>query len=101
MSILDLRGPEFLQAFLACFVFLTLAGFAFRWLMSGPFDDHPSHEPDLEALEVAYLADGARAATDAAIASLVHRGALIVRGSAPPKLEIHGTFPDDVSPLET
>jgi uncharacterized protein (TIGR04222 family) len=101
MSILDLRGPEFLQIFLVLFPSLTAACLVFRWLMAGPFGDHPSHEPDLDPLEVAYLAGGAKSATDAAITSLVHRGALTVRGSSPPRLELAGTFPDDSSRLET
>ena len=100
MSILDLRGPEFLQVFLVLFLFPTVGCLVFRWVMAGPFDDHPSHEPDLDPLEVAYLAGGAKSATDAAVTSLVHRGVLTVRGSSPPRLELAGTFPDDTTPLE-
>ncbi len=100
MSILDLRGPEFLQVFLTLFLLLTAACLVFRWVMAGPFDDHPSHEPDLDPLEVAYLAGGAKSAIDAAIASLVHREVLTVRGSAPPRLKIAADLPDDAAPLE-
>ncbi|MGB7157100.1 MAG: TIGR04222 domain-containing membrane protein [Tepidisphaeraceae bacterium] len=101
MSILDLRGPEFLQVFLTLFLLLIAAGLVFRWLMAGPFDDHPSHEPDLAPLEVAYLAGGAKSATDAAIASLVHRDVLTVRNSAPRALRVAAMLPDDATPLET
>jgi uncharacterized protein (TIGR04222 family) len=100
MSILDLRGPEFLQSFFTLFLFLIGACAVFRWLMAGPHHDHPSHEPQLDPLEVAYLSGGARAAVGAAVASLVHRGALRVRGSAPPRLRVAADLADDVPPLE-
>src|SRR5262245_32637259 len=98
MSILDLRGPEFLQLFITLLLAFLAAGLLFRWLMSGPFGDLPSYRPELDPLEVAYLAGGARAATDAAIASLVHADSLSVR-SSPLRLTASGGLPADTNGL--
>src|SRR5687768_10064017 len=99
MSILDLRGPEFLQSYVTLLAGAVAIGFVLRRLMRGPSDEHPSWTPTLGALDVAYLSRGARGATDAAIAALAHRSVIRVRG-APAVLEAHAARPNDLTPIE-
>src|SRR5688500_11334517 len=99
MSILDLRGPEFLQTYVTLLAGAVIAGLVLRRLMRGPFDEHPSWTPKLGALQVAYLADGPGGACGAAIAGLAHRN-VIRAGGSPARLALRAVRPNDLTPLE-
>ena len=81
MNPFDLRGPEFLTLYV--FLFLGILGLAaaLRWHWRQPADEPGPEALDLAPFEVAYLAGGPTLAVNAAIARLVHEGALTVNAS--------------------
>lgn len=90
MNVLDLRGPQFLQLYLALLAAVTIAAILLRWLLRSPADDLPWPLPKYLPLELAYLSGGPQGAVNAAIAGLVQSGAIEVdaatrRLSAQPK----------------
>jgi uncharacterized protein (TIGR04222 family) len=79
-DLLDLRGSEFLSFFAVAFAVAVCIATIFRWYMRRSAQE-PSPEPfDLDPYEVTYLAGGEQMAVNAALATLVSRGALKVQG---------------------
>lgn len=72
-------GPTFLLLYFAVFTLAALTAFFLRRLLRSGDDGELPLKTELEPYEVAYLAGGKRLATRAAMATLVHEGALKVR----------------------
>jgi uncharacterized protein (TIGR04222 family) len=103
MSVFDLPGPEFLKFYLLLLAVCVAGSVAFRFLIRTPAEELRGTTPrTLGALEVAYLAGGARAVTDAAVAALLHRE--VIRVEAPPvgpsRLVAAYPMPVDATPTE-
>jgi len=81
MNVLNLRGPEFLQLYLALLAAVTIGAILLRWYLRTPADDVPWPLPKYLPLELAYLSGGAKGAVDAAIAGLVQGGSILVDGA--------------------
>jgi uncharacterized protein (TIGR04222 family) len=103
MNVLDLRGPDFLKFYSTLMLAATVAALLLRqWLRSpgGGGRVKSSELPELHPFEIAYLAGGAKAVIDAAIASLVHRGSLAV-DTKMRRLRASTLPPTGVTPMET
>ena len=72
-NVLDLRGPEFLELYVALLAAALVVAFVMRWLLRGPGGEVPRFVARLEPLEVACLARGPQGVADAIITDLVHR----------------------------
>ncbi|MBV8881890.1 MAG: TIGR04222 domain-containing membrane protein [Planctomycetaceae bacterium] len=96
---LNLRGPSYLALYAQAFGAVLAAGLLFRALQRKADRNCPENEEELHPYEAAYLAGGARRATDAALASLVAREIL---GATPSRRRIRreGLLPADAHPLE-
>jgi uncharacterized protein (TIGR04222 family) len=76
------------------------AAFLLRWWLRQPGGEvPPGRMPALHPFEVAYLAGGTKAVTDAAIATLVHRGTLAVDAKKR-RLVASSLPPEGVTPVE-
>lgn len=77
----DLPGPEFLAVYVILFVFALGLAIWLRYLLR-----YPAAEPDpaieLSPWEIAYLAGGAKRASCAIVASLVHAGIIELDGKS-------------------
>ena len=98
MNVLDLPGPEFLQFYFLLLAFVTIGGVLLRFMLRGPGGEIPQFASHLDPYEIAYLAGGPRGTVDAAMAGLVHSGAVTVsKGGA--KLLAGSPLPADAAPL--
>jgi uncharacterized protein (TIGR04222 family) len=75
-TLLDLRGPEFLQLYLYLLAIAVAAALIIRSRCRVPSPTPWSDEIALDSYQVAYLSGGARLAVNAALASLVQQGIL-------------------------
>ena len=73
MNLFDLPGPQFLALYSGMLIGAAAGGFLLRWLFRTPGGSPPAATPELDPYEIAYLSGGPDAATDAALAALVHR----------------------------
>ncbi len=98
MNPMNLTGPEFLFLFLALLLAALGASLLLRWSLRLPVesDDFPR---DLDVYQLAQLSEGGERAVDAAIASLVHAGALKVDRSTR-SIAITGKMPVALHDLE-
>lgn len=104
MNVLELRGPDFLEFYIIVLVGAIAAAIALRWLLRSPSGDLSSNAPPLDPYEIAYLAGGPKLAIDAAIASLIHTGALHLTTSSSnfklAKAETEARYPLQAAVLE-
>ncbi len=80
--LLNLKGPEFLRLYLGLLALATAAATVIRWWFRQPADDAWIEDAPLDPYEVAYLKGGPVLTVNAALASLVHHGAIVVDGAA-------------------
>jgi uncharacterized protein (TIGR04222 family) len=99
MSILDLRGPEFLNLYGMLVAGAATLGLLFRYLLRRPFDLPPANY-NLDHYKTAFLAGHVRGAIDSAIAALVHRRVLKAWDGRPPVLKMVDPLPDDSAAIE-
>lgn len=77
-TLLNLRGPEFLRLYLSLVALATVTALLARWWFRRPVDDAWIEDAPLDPYEIAYLKGAEPLAVNAALASLVHCGALVV-----------------------
>lgn len=99
MTVFDLRGPEFLQFYLALFGCVFVGALFLRWLLRGPGGEVSQLVQGLDPFEAAYLAGGPRMVVDACLAGLAHAGALKLKASEN-RFEIDGPLVGDAKPVE-
>ena len=78
LDLLNLTGPKFLIAYLFLLAGAVALAKALVWASRTPSEGPDFESVALDPYEVAYLTGGDEPAADAAIASLVHRGAVTV-----------------------
>jgi uncharacterized protein (TIGR04222 family) len=76
MNVFDLRGPEFLEFYVIILAGAVVVGVILRCRLRSPGGSVSDIDPPLDPYEIAYLAGGPQMAVDAAIACLIHTGAL-------------------------
>jgi uncharacterized protein (TIGR04222 family) len=76
MNVFDLRGPDFLWFYTILLSLTLITALILRWGLRGPGGDMSHLIRALEPCEAAYLAGGPKMVVDAALAGLVHGGAL-------------------------
>ena len=99
-NLLDLHGSQFLGFFVAAFAVAVCIAAAIRWYIRRSSDELSFKPVHVDPYEVAYLAGGEDTAINAALASLVSRGALKVQGEERRLVRNHGEIPGSLHPLE-
>jgi uncharacterized protein (TIGR04222 family) len=100
MNIFDLTGPEFLNWYFAAFGVAMVAAFLLPHLLRVPFD-LPSHAGrDFSPFDIAGLKGGKKAAVNAVLATLWHRGLLGMNSKAGRFTRTAKAAPADLAPLE-
>jgi uncharacterized protein (TIGR04222 family) len=79
---LNLSGPQFLSFYLWSFLAATCGGLLLRTMLRRDASAENFGEPQLDAIDVAYLAGGSGRAVQAAIVSLVQQDCLRFRSSS-------------------
>ncbi|AGA30603.1 TIGR04222 domain-containing membrane protein [Singulisphaera acidiphila] len=101
MNLLNMPGPQFLLLYLFLLAGAVAMTMTLRWLSRSPSEGQDLENLNLDPYEVAYLTGGEESAADAALASLVQRGAVTVN---PAGRTIHAkstmTMPHGLHPLE-
>ncbi|SIO13210.1 TIGR04222 domain-containing protein [Singulisphaera sp. GP187] len=99
MDLLNLTGSHFLNFYLCLMSGAVVMAAVLRWGARSPSDDPGIETMDLDPYEVAYLSGGDEPAADAAIASLVQRGAVSVN-PARRTIKAEGSLPRRLHSVE-